>query len=280
MTPSGNIGSHRRKRFAAMVLAVWSLPLAGVAQAQSLSSIEQRLQRVEQTMRGLQGDRSPAVKPAPPTAAPLDALLQLDRRLTALERALSGLVSTQEQDHRALAASLAQMQALKGDIESRLDAVERQAAAVPGVSTVPPSAPVSPVEVPPTADERFRQAMAYAEAQDWQKSELAFDSFAASWPSDPRVHEARYQLGRAFQGQGKHAQAAQIFLDLYEKAPQAPFALANLFALAEALTGMGPDNSVQACDVYAEIEAVHGSTLTIEQRSRLLDRRLALKCAD
>ncbi|WP_176217860.1 tetratricopeptide repeat protein [Novosphingobium sp. B1] len=267
-----------------MVLAVWSLPLTGGAQAQSLSGIDQRLQRVEQVVRGLQGDRPVVARPTagatpPPSAAPLDALLQLDRRLAALERALSGLVSTQEQDHRALAASLAQMQALKGDIESRLDAVEQQAAAVPATSSSPPATSVSPAGPPPTVDERFRQAMAYAEAQDWQKSELAFDSFAASWPSDPRVPEARYQLGRAFQGQGKHAQAAQIFLELYEKVPQAPFALANLFALAEALTDMGPDNSVQACDVYAEIEAVHGSTLTIEQRSRLLDRRLALKCA-
>jgi TolA-binding protein len=279
MTRSGSIGAQRTKRFAAMVLAVWSLPLAGVAQAQSLSGIEQRLQRIEQTMRGLQGDRPASVRPAPSSAAPVDALLQLDRRLAALERALSGLVSMQEQDHRALAASLSQMQALKGDIESRLDAMERQAAAIPVVSTVPPSAPVSPVAAPPTADERFQQAMAYAEAQDWQKSELAFDSFAASWPSDPRVPEARFQLGRAFQGQGKHAQAAQIFLDLYQKVPHASFAMTNLFALAEALTGMGPDNSVQACDVYAEIEAVYGSILTIEQRSRLLDRRLALKCA-
>ncbi|MBB3862476.1 TolA-binding protein [Novosphingobium hassiacum] len=247
-----------------MALMAWSLPSIGVAQAQTAQV-------------GYPATVSPVPRSA--SSASLEALLQLDRRLAALERALSGLMSAQEQDHRALAASLTQMQALKGDIESRLDAVERQAEAIPTASKTPEAAPVPPVAPPPTADDRFRQAMDYAEAQDWPKSELAFDSFVASWPSDARVPEARFQLGRAFQGQGKYAQAAQIFLDLYEKAPQAPFALANLFALADALVAIGPDNSAQACEVYSEIEVVHDSVLTTEQRSRLLDRRLALKCA-
>ena len=44
-------------------------------------------------------------------------------------------------------------------------------------------------------------------------------------------------------------------------------------------TTIGPDKVAQACDVYAEIDASHGSALTLAQRSRLRDRRLALKCA-
>lgn len=280
MTCFIKIGSHWKKRFGAIVLTACSLSASGVAQAQSLSAIEHRLHRLEEAVRGVQGEHPASVRPtAAASTASVDALLQLDSRLVALERALSVFVSAQEQDHRTLTASLAQVQALKGDFESRLNAMEQQAATVSTISNVPPTAPVPSPELPPTADDRFRQAMSYADAQDWLKSELAFDNFVASWPSDPRVPEARFQLGRAFQGQGKHAQAAQIFLGLYETAPQAPFALANLFALAEVIAEIGPDQNAQACEVYAEIEAVHGGALTMEQRARLLDRRLDLKCA-
>lgn len=256
------------------------LSFASVAHAQSLGAVEQRLRQVEQKVELLETGR-----PAKGTASTasdqpvsIDALMQLDRRLAALERALSGLISAQEQDHRALVTGMAQLQTIKGDTEARLDAVERQAV-VP--APPPPAAiaqPVASVAQPLSADDRFAQAMQYADQQDWPRTELAFDSFVAAWPSDPRASEARFQLARAFQGQGKHAQAAQLFLELYEKAPNAPFIVDDLFALGQSLTDMGPASIAQACDVYAEIETTHGAGLTLEQRSRLLDRRLALKC--
>src|SRR5690606_29119907 len=97
--------------------------------------------------------------------------------------------------------------------------------------------------------------------------------------SDARVAEARYQLGRALRGQGKNAQAAQIFLDLYEKHPNAQFMIDNLFALGAALSDLGSDSVPQACGVYTEIDLTYGATLSVEQRSQLLEQRIALKCA-
>ncbi|CCW17967.1 hypothetical protein EBBID32_23170 [Sphingobium indicum BiD32] len=264
-------------KWAAAVLA--PLSFAGVAHAQSLGAIEQRLRQVEQKVALLEtgGSARGAASTASDQSVSIDALMQLDRRLAALERALSGLISAQEQDHRALVTGMAQVQTMKGDTEARLDAVERQAAVpAPPPASIPQ--PVATAAQPLSADDRFGQAMLYAERQDWPRAELAFDSFVAAWPADPRASEARFQLGRAFQGQGKHAQAAQLFLELYEKAPNAPFIIDDLFALGQALTDMGPANSAQACDVYAEIETTHGAALTLEQRSQLLDRRLALKC--
>ena len=244
------------------------------AQAQTLGAVEQRLDRLEKVTRELQRatdrvSRSPSSRD--------DVYLQLDRRLGVLERAISSLVAAQERDHRELTTSVEQLQRMKRDVEARLDAIE----SLPQVDPAAQSAGVV-AETPPVpldADARFTQAMDFADREDWPNAEFAFDTFIASYPSDARIPEARYQLGRAFEGQGKHAQAAQIFLDLYQGHPDAPFAVPNLFALAEALGAIGPENAEQACDVYSEIEVTHGKTLSVDQRSQLLDRRLSLKCS-
>jgi len=273
--PLERIGPPRR-------WALWALALVGasafgfvnVAQAQTLGAVEQRLDRLEKVTRELQRatDRS-----SRSSNSRDDVYLQLDRRLGALERTVANLVSAQERDHRELATTVEQLQRMKRDVEARLDSVESQPPPAPAAQSadVIAEAPEAPLD----ADARFTQAMDFADREDWPNAEFAFDTFIASYPSDARIPEARYQLGRAFEGQGKHAQAAQIFLDLYQGHPDAPFAVPNLFALAEALGAIGPENTEQACDVYSEIEVTHGGTLSVDQRSQLLDRRLSLKCS-
>jgi len=278
----------RLRRYGRLAAGI-ALPLlcAGTTQAQSLGGIEQRLSHVEQAVRQIQGHAPPVPAPAQQIdrehSLSADALVQLDRRLAAIERAVAGLVSGQEQDHHTLTAALTQMGGIKADIEARIDAIERQAAIPQALGAngaqVPGPPPVTVPAKTPTAEDQFQQALDYAARQDWPQAELTFDNYIASYPDAPNVPEARFHLGEAFEGQGKHAQAAQIFLDLYEKVPAASFAIANLFALGQALAAMGPASQAQACDVYGEIEAVHGASLTNEQRSDLLVRRLTLKCA-
>lgn len=261
----------------ALGLGVASLLLhPGTSRAQTLGDVEQRLDRVEKAVRRLQaGPSEEELRPPNPHD---DVYQQLDRRIGALERAVSSAVSAQEHDHHDLADAVEEIRRMKGDVEARLDAVESRplASAVPAQQ--PAIAASEPVATPLNADERFKQAMDYASREDWTDAEFAFDSFVASYPSDPRITDARYQLGRAFQGEGKHAQAAQIFLDLYQKHPDASFMVDNLFALGQELAALGPENTQQACDVYGEIDATHGAALSADQRARLLDRRLALKC--
>jgi TolA-binding protein len=254
--------------------------LANVAQAQTLGVVEQRLDNLEKAVRHIQKSETRRKLPRSSAegSAPGDVSLQLDRRLGALERAVASLVSTQERDHRELVAGVEQLQRMKGDVESRLDAVESQARTVSVPVPQPVAAISEPVVMPLNADGRLQQAMDYVTHEDWAKAEFALDTFLANYPSDTRLAEARYQLGRAFQGQGKHAQAAQVFLDVYEKYPDAPFIVEDLLALGQALAALGPENTQQACDVYDEIDAIRGTALSVDQRSRLLDQRLALKC--
>jgi len=274
-TPIAIGGIFRPRRWVLALIGVSSLGLANLAQAQTLGAVEQRLDRLEKVARELQRQTDRSSRSSDSRD---DVYLQLDRRLGALERAISNLVASQERDHRELTTTVEQLQRMKRDVEARLDTVENQppsapAAAATDIIAEPPAAPLD-------ADARFKQAMGYADRHDWPKAEFAFDTFIVSYPSDPRLPEARYQLGRAFQGQGKPAQAAQIFLHLYQQHPEAPFAVANLFALGESLAAISPENTGQACDVYSEIDVTHGRDLSVEQRSQLLDRRLALKCSN
>lgn len=258
---------------------LWVAPFEGAARAQTLGAVEQRLNRLEQSLRKLER-RDPAVpsrpEPAPPeSSGGATALMELNGRLVSLERLVATLVSAREQDHRDLAMARDQLQRLKGDVETRLDGVERQVSAMAPAQ----SAPVAASEpVAKTPDERYAEALGFAEAGQWARAEFAFDTFIANNPAHPRLAEARFWLGRSLLAEGKAAPAAQIFLDLYGKHPTASFALDNLLALAKSLEAIGPDSAAQACDVYAVIADIHGDKLTVELRSLLLDRRLALQC--
>jgi TolA-binding protein len=271
--PLHRIGFPRR--WTLTLVGVSALGLASGAQAQTLGAVEQRLDRLENVTRDIQrqADRS-----SRSSSSRDDVYLQLDRRLGALERTISNLVSAQERDHRELTATVEQLRRMKSDVEARFDIVENQAQPAPPEQS---AGLIAKTPAPPLDDDaRYSQAMGYADQQDWLKAELAFDTFITSYPSDSKIPEARYQLGRAFAGQGKYAQAAQMFLDLYQDHPDAPFVVANLFALGEALIAIGPENTEQACDVYSEIEVTHGSNLSVEQRSQLLDQRLSLECSN
>lgn len=280
MIPAHSPATRRFTATVAALMLAGAILAPGPVHAQTLGAVEQRLDRLEKDVRLLSRKGGTGADESV-MASPSDLILQVDARLAAIERALAALVSAREQDHRELEALQQQFRRVSGDVESRIASLEKRTDAPPQVIAAAPTtvAPIAPAtEAGP--DERFGQAMTFLARKDWPKAEFAFDSFATSYPSDDRTPEARFRLGQSFEGQGKHAQAAQIFLDLYQKYPDAPFALDNLFALAAALAGLGPDSTAQACSVYGEIEAVWGTRLTVPDRARLLDGRLALQCAD
>lgn len=263
-----------------LATAALLLPVS-MLQAQTLGVVEQRIDRLEKSVRELQsrrgGGKVVPAEPAPVRQAPGDeAIVALGGRLASLERSVAALLATQEQDRRTLSTGIDRLERLKGDVDSRLEAVEQQ---VTALANAPKPAPV--VAQPAKADtpeDRYLEALGFADKGEWAKAEFAFDTFVTNNPNHPRIVEARYWLGRSFLGEGKAPQAAQVFLELYEKHPDAPVALDNLFALAEALVAIGPDNAAQACAVYDQIDAGFAAKLSAIQRNRLLDLRVKQNC--
>lgn len=215
-----------------------------------------------------------------------EELLRLSDRIAALERLVSQLVARQDEGQRAAVQLASEFARFKADSEARIEAIELEAAAAVANATAAPTAvaPTQEPEAPPTvvvapvSVDRFDQGLAFAARQDWSQAEMAFDTFIANNPDDERVPAARYQLGLAYLGQQQPAQAARIFLDLFETGAAASFGADNLFALALALEQLDPGNTEQVCTVFSEIETSYGATLTPMQRERLLDLRLAADC--
>lgn len=258
-----------------------SLSVPGVAAAQTLGAVERRLDALEESVHRL--DRKTRKLPddiepggslkAPPSA---EVVAELANRLGQLERQISTLLSTQEQDRRNLEIAIDQLGRLKGDVEGRFDTLEKEKTAAAALPPPPPPPPPTPVFVSP--DDRFAEALAFANAKDWTKAEFAFDAFIANNPGHPKIPEASYWLGKALDGQGKYALAAQKFLQVFEKYSQHPIIVTNLIALGSALEKLGPDSVGQACLVYNQIEDGYKDALTPEIRNTLLERRLADGC--
>lgn len=218
-----------------------------------------------------------------------DELLRLSDRIAALERLVSQLVARQDEGQRSAAQLASEFARFKADAEARIEAIELEAATVATTPAPAPAlAPAEAITISPSSEapaaavpgpvDRFEQGLAFAGRQDWSQSELAFDTFIANNPEDERIPVARYQLGLAYLGQEQPAQAARIFLDLFQTGAGAAFGADNLFALARALQELDPENTEQLCPVYSEIETSYGEALTPDQREMLLDRRLAGDC--
>lgn len=278
------LGAEMNKTSLANCLALMAVSLSSTTlKAQTLGAVEQRIARLEQSVRALQsqridrhGEHQPSSNQVPTSSAPQEALVSLASRLANLEQQLSGFVAAQEQDRRALTAQIDRLERLKGDAESRLEGLEQQ---VTALANAPKPAPVeaAPAKVQ-SPDDRYLEALGFAERSEWTKAEFAFDTFIANNPAHPRLIEARYWLGRSFLGQAKAAQAAQVFLELFEKHPDASIAVDNLFSLAEALAALGPENSAQVCAVYDQIETGYAAKLATTERNRILDQRVKQNC--
>lgn len=210
-----------------------------------------------------------------------DELLRLSDRIGALERLVAQLVARQDENQRSAAVSAAEFSRFRADAEARIEAIEQQASSpVPTSRLVEPELgpAVQEQEVAPVLPDRFEQGMDFVRKQQWSEAELALDTFISNNPDDGRIAEARYQLGLAYLGQQQAAQAARIFLDLFETGDAEAFGADNLFALAVALEQIDPGNTEQVCTVFSEIEASYGASLTPMQREKLLDQRLVVGC--
>jgi TolA-binding protein len=208
-------------------------------------------------------------------------VLRLNERIAAMERIVSQMVSQQDENNRKAAQLVVEANRLRADLEARLTALE--ARPVPTLRDRPAPSQQQPEPLAQQAigsTDRFAQAIAFAEQRDWSKAELALTTFIANNPGDPRIPQARYNLGLAYLGQEQPSQAARVFLDMFESGESKEFGALNLFALARALREIGNVDATEVCSVYAEIEVTYGEQLSAKQREDLLDQRLSINCTN
>ncbi len=298
------------------------LPLPALAQVVApatkadVTAVDRRVGKLESEMKAVQrkvfpGGSSRYFEPeiTAPVQAPADVagtpasqpLVDLATRVGELERQLRTLTG-QVEAAQFKARQLEEAQTrLRGDVEFRLGALEKQVlpqadpqgapaepgalpssagaapAALPGRSApVPAAAPQSPKKAA-TAVLAWQAAYDLVLAKKWPATQTAMTDYIADWPKSTRIPQAKYWLGRSHAERAQHAEAAKAFLDVYQTAPRSDSAHPSLIGLATALIGL--KKPAEACRVLGELEnEFYAAKITPAQATEVKTLRTRGKC--
>lgn len=85
----------------------------------------------------------------------------------------------------------------------------------------------------------WKAAECYDRAQDWRKSIVVYAEFVRTRPGDPRRLQAVRKLGLAYQADGQHAAAIDLFRQLRADHPRDKETLDSLVPMAQCLLAVG-----------------------------------------
>lgn len=213
----------------------------------------------------------------------------LTRRLEAMERIMSTVISREEENTRRLESLTAENQRLAGDLQMRVAQLEEDqrgarfqaAAPPPSAAALPPvTAPVAASMTPgmSQADSLFSTGKAAAERGEWDRAAFDLEAFVELETAGDRWLEAQYLLGQGLMAEGKGPEAASRFLTVYQAGDAFALAWANLFALAQVLQGMDTVDSEQKCALNAELMGKHIAKLSTAQLDTVRATMLAMQC--
>jgi TolA-binding protein len=271
--------AHRRIAFpAAALLALAAAP----ALAQRPASPEQRILMLEQQL-----------------AASQASAVRLDQRLGAIERQLQQLINQGEVGGHRIAQLEAEIARIRGDVDSRLSAIESRPVAAQAETAPSDAAPpvVRPKQLAsastPEIPERS-SGLAEAAASDpgedaysegfrlWRDGQFdraitALRAFTSAFPSHRRVSFANNLIGRSLLDKGQPRPAAEALLANYRANPKGERAPDSLYYLGQALMKLGQPS--QACKAYAELEDVYGAALRPDLRPLVTKGKTDARCS-
>jgi len=270
------------------------------------ASPEQRIERLEKQVRQVQGRIFPKGQPVDTAgfiddpAASQASVTALMSRIGEVERQLTEVTRSSEENGNRIAVMEADLARLRADQERRLRALETgaAAAATAGASessndtdsgAVVPPAPKPVVEgsVPDPAGDPVLSSDAIAEAaydkgfQQWTAKQYdpairTLDAMIKAHPGHRRVSWAHNLAGRALLDKGQPRAAAERLLANYRRDPKGERAQDSLFYLGQSLMKLG--QAGQACKAFAELEDIYGETLRSALRGDLARAKSAAKC--
>jgi tol-pal system protein YbgF len=74
--------------------------------------------------------------------------------------------------------------------------------------------------IPETPDALFSEAEKRLQAQQWQESRRLFDAFVNRYPADPRAARAQYNIGEAYYGEKRFANAIAAYTKVIDNFPK------------------------------------------------------------
>jgi tol-pal system protein YbgF len=130
---------------------------------------------------------------------------------------------------------------------------------------------------PDDLEARYRAAFALYEARDYAAAAPALEAFARANPAHPRASNAQYWAGRAVMAQGRHPEAAKLFLAGYQSFPKGQRAAENLLWLGKALTEMKQPKA--ACQALDQLRTAYPDRLTGVLGAEATKARAAASCS-
>ena len=283
------------------VLALATFSITPAAAQKSQPTPEQRIDRLEKQVRQVQKQVFPKGQPADTAgfvddpAATQEAVNAVATRLDAVERQLSEIVRTTEENGNRVAVMEAELARLRADQDRRLRALESSGGAVTTegagdtaeVVDAPPPASRPKVETP-TSDSNASPSSDPAEVaydkgfQLWNagKYDAAITSLTAmakKYPNHRRVSWAYNLAGRAMLDKGQPRAAAEALLANYRRDPKGERAQDSLFYLGQSLVKLNQPG--QACKAYSELEEVYGASLRAPLKASLPAAKSQAKCS-
>ncbi|MGC6329490.1 tetratricopeptide repeat protein [Rhizorhabdus sp. FW153] len=280
-----------KKAMIALLLVSAAAPLS----AQQSMPVEKRVDKLEKEMKavqrkvfpgGAQTYFEPEIKPqaaAPaPAGSPADApVIDLTRRVDALEKALAALTGQVEQNSYNLRKLEDQFAKMKGDAEFRLNTLEGKTPAAPGAAapgaslpyvvppapkpgaatapavTAPAATTPAPAATPPSGNpgkDAYMVGYDLWMAKKYPEAIAALKAMYAKYPKDKYASYARNLAGRAYLDNGQYNEAIREFFEntKVEEGERAPH---SYVFMAEALMKRKPPLFDKACQAYEVMSA-------------------------
>ncbi len=268
-----------------------ALPAAVLLGAAFTPAIAQRPPSPEQRIATLQQQVSASQATA----------LRLEQKIDSLERQVQQLINQGELNgHRAseLESALAK---LRGDMDSRLTALESRPAAEQSAESAPAAANPAPksasaVEAPvkavpvkavpvesesaaasDPAEEAYSEGFRLWRDGKYDQSITALRAFVSGFPKHRRVSFARNLIGRALLDKGQPRPAAEALLANYRADPKGERAPDSLYYLGQALMELKQPG--QACKAYAELDDVYGASVRADLKSLVTKAKTDASCS-
>lgn len=301
-----------KKAMIALLLVTVATPVL----AQQSMPVEKRVDKLEKEMKavqrkvfpgGAQTYFEPEIKPqaaAPaPAGSPADApVIDLTRRVDALEKALAALTGQVEQNSYNLRKLEDQFAKMKGDTEFRLNTLEGKDPAAPGAAaagaslpyvvppapkpgaataTAPATTAPAPAVTPPSGNPGKDAYMAGYDlwmAKKYPEAIAALKAMYAKYPKDKYASYARNLAGRAYLDNGQYNEAIREFFEntKIEDGERAPH---SYVFMAEALMKRKPPLFDKACQAYDVLSAKYPDQVTTGPLAQMVAKgRTDAKC--
>lgn len=237
--------------------------------AQDAASDEKRIERVEKQLRAIQrkvfGTDGTSIETTPqePIAtgdtSGRKLVADMSVKISAIERQMREITGRLEAIEYAQEQFTKKLDLFTKDTSIRFEEMRTTAAttpASPGADTA-----VAPPKVPElalpegSADSQFKWAFAYVAKNDFKNAQKALGLFLAKNPTGDLSANAHFWLGRVNFQEGKYAQAAEQFLQVFEGNPKHKKAAESLVELGSAMIKLGENNS--ACEAYLEFRRAY-----------------------